>query len=83
MDLWAKTEELESDTLLRVIAGAVLLTGGTMELFGRAGPGENALQRRRIQWADRRSGALNQSMTAQDNLKVCCMQRGLGQQAMH
>ena len=63
-------------TLLRVIAGAVLLTGGTMELFGERDPEKMHLQRRRINGLIE-GPALNQSMTAQDNLKVCCMQRGL------
>ena len=63
-------------TLLRVFAGAVLLTGGTMELFGERDPEKMHLQRRRINGLIE-GPALNQSMTAQDNLKVCCMQRGL------
>ncbi len=63
-------------TLLRLIAGAVLLTDGTMELFGERDSKKMHLQRRRINGLIE-GPALNPSMTAQDNLKVCCIQRGL------
>lgn len=63
-------------TLLRLLAGLVQQTEGVLELFGERSLDRLHLQRSRINGLVE-GPALNPSMTAQDNLKVCCIQRGL------
>lgn len=63
-------------TLIRLLAGLVHPTGGTMELFGESSPSQLHLQRNRINGLIEKP-ALNAELTAQDNLKMCCLLRGL------
>lgn len=63
-------------TLIRLLAGLVRQTGGTVELFGERVPDKLHLQRSRINGLVEKP-AVNGALTAQDNLKICCLQRGL------
>ncbi|MDE7183772.1 MAG: ATP-binding cassette domain-containing protein [Lachnospiraceae bacterium] len=63
-------------TLIRLLAGLVQQTDGTVELFSESVSDKLYLQRYRINGFIEKP-ALNSALTAQDNLKICCLQRGL------
>lgn len=63
-------------TLIRLLAGFVRQTDGKVELFGESVSNKLHLQRNRINGLIEKP-ALNPALTAQDNLKICCLYRGL------
>lgn len=63
-------------TLIRVLAGLVKQTQGDIELFGERKQ-ENLYRQRRRMNGIIEQPALDPGLTAQDNLKICCIQRGI------
>lgn len=63
-------------TLIRIMAGLVAQTQGNIELFGERKQEKLYRQRRRMNGIIEQP-ALDPALTAQDNLKICCIQRGI------
>ena len=63
-------------TLIRILAGLVTPTQGKIELFGKGEQQDLYIQRRRMNGIIE-IPALNPVLTAQENLEVCRLQRGI------
>ncbi|MCM1045137.1 MAG: ATP-binding cassette domain-containing protein [Candidatus Gastranaerophilales bacterium] len=63
-------------TLIRILAGLVTPTKGVVEIFGERNPKTLYIPRSRINGIIE-TPAITPSLTAQDNMEICCIRRGI------